>query len=488
MKKIYFLFSLLLIAVFSCQNEDTIASQHIIETENPIVQIPDIIDFNYHVKPILSDRCFKCHGPDESKIEAGLSFTNYESATSVLDEKTNQRAIVPGNPDDSELVQRIHSLDPSMTMPPPESNLSLDSYEKEILTKWILQGAKYAKHWSFLPLKQDFGSLRKYTTSKNRIDDFIAAKLETSPLKPSPIAEKEYLIRRVAFTLTGLPPTEQEIDDFLNNKSLDAYEALIDYYLAKESYGEHMASFWMDLSRYADTHGYQDDLERVMWPWRDWVIHAYNTNMPYDQFVTYQLAGDLIPEANKEQIIATAFNRNHSITQEGGVIPEEYRTEYVADRTLTFGKSFLGLSMECARCHDHKYDPISQEDYYSMFAFFNNVPEKGLIEEYGAIPEPYVEITKEEVNSILTFINNLDTLEKIPLMVMEEMKRPRDTYVLERGLYNRPSKQVFPSVPDAILPFKDYTQNRYGLTEWLFDKENPLTARVAVNRLWKIQA
>jgi hypothetical protein len=208
--------------------------------------------------------------------------------------------------------------------------------------------------------------------------------------------------------------------------------------------------------------------------------------MPYDQFVKWQLAGDLLPNATKEQIIATGFNRNHKITQEGGVIPEEYRVEYVSDRTLTFGKAFLGLSVECAKCHDHKYDPISQKDYYSLFAFFNNVPEKGLIEEYGVTPEPFIELTKEEISEHLTFINNLDTVDKIELMVMKESPSPRKTFVLGRGAYDNPTEEVWPSAPHAVLNFDGYPADREGLADWLFDQKNPLTSRVMVNRLWML--
>lgn len=474
------------IIIFSCNRSEV---NYYTSSEEAVQDavIPEVIDFNFHIKPILSDRCFACHGPDKNKIEGGLSFVDFDSATSVLGEDKDHYAIVPRDIAKSTLIDRIHSSDPGIVMPPPESNLTLNDYEKKLLAKWIEQGANYKPHWSFLPIEQTpIPSIADTSLIYNAIDNYVVDRLNDSPLSPSALAKKEYLIRRLSFNLTGLPPTIEEIESFMNDSSDQAYEYLIDYYLSKLAYGEHMASYWMDLARYADTHGYQDDLERVMWPWRDWVISAYNRNMPYDQFVSNQLAGDMMPNATKEQIIATAFNRNHSITQEGGVIPEEYRTEYVSDRTLTFGKAFLGLSVECAKCHDHKYDPISQKDYYSLFAFFNNVPEKGLIEEYGAIPEPYIEITNEEIESILIFVNNADTLEKIPLMVMQEMSKPRETFILDRGLYDKPTTKVTSGVPENVLPMKDYPQNRLGLTQWLFDKENPLTARVAVNRLWQM--
>jgi hypothetical protein len=472
---------------YSCQVNSGGNDLSIGEMDSEFKEVPDLIDFNFHVKPILSDRCFKCHGPDKNKIEFGLSFFSFETATVAIGEEKDHFAIVPFKTSESALVTRISSTDPGEMMPPPESNLSLNEYEKKILIKWIEQGAEYKKHWSLLPIVNIPPELEhdeEWIT--NDIDRYILDKLENSGLQPSPNAKSEYLIRRISFALTGLPPSISEIEQFKSEDTKEAYESLIDHYLQKSSYGEHMASYWMDLARYADTHGYQDDLERVMWPWRDWVINAYNKNLPYDDFVTHQLAGDLLDNATKEQIIATAFNRNHSITQEGGVIPEEYRTEYVADRTMTFGKAFLGMTVECARCHDHKYDPISQKDYYSLFSFFNNVPEKGLIESYGAIPEPYIEITKEEVESVLTFINNLDSLEKFPLLVMEELPEPRPTFVLDRGLYNKPTTEVTANVPESILAFDTYPKNRLGLSQWLFDERNPLTARVAVNRLWQL--
>ncbi len=276
------------------------------------------------------------------------------------------------------------------------------------------------------------------------------------------------------------------MDDFINDSNSDAYEKAVDRLLASDPYAEHMTAKWLDIARYADTHGYQDDLERVMWPWRDWVIHAFKKNMPYDEFVTWQLAGDLLPNPTKEQLIATAFNRNHKITQEGGVIDEEYRVEYVSDRTQTFGTAFLGTSFECAKCHDHKYDPISQKDYYSLFSFFNNVPEKGLIPKYGDIPKPYIILSDEEVAKTLTFINNVDTVEEIKLMVMEEMDAPRQAHILKRGAYDQPTHPVEPATPASILPFsEDLPKNRLGLAQWLFLEENAVPARVAANRLWQ---
>ncbi len=449
--------------------------------------IPDKIDFNFHVKPILSDRCFKCHGPDEKTREAGLRLDTEEGAFAALGKEKDHYAIIPGDVENSTLIQRIFSENPEDVMPSPESNLTLDDYEKQILKKWIKQGAEWKKHWSFMPpVKPEIPIVKQEDWPKNEIDYFILNRLEKENLKPGPEADKERLIRRLSFDLTGLPPSLEQIDAFLSDTTDLAYENAVDQLLSTSAYAERMAATWLDLARYADTHGYQDDLERVMWPWRDWVIHAYRENMPFDQFVKWQLAGDLLPNPTREQIIATAFNRNHKITQEGGVIPEEFRVEYVADRTQTFGIAFLGLTMECARCHDHKYDPISQKDYYQLFSFFNNVPEKGLIETYGAIPEPYIFLTKEEIDETLHFINNLDTLEKIPLLVMEEMDTTRQAYILNRGLYDQHGEPVDAETPHSLgrLP-DDLPDNRLGLAEWLFQKDHPLMARVTVNRFWQ---
>jgi hypothetical protein len=246
-----------------------------------------------------------------------------------------------------------------------------------------------------------------------------------------------------------------------------------------------MASIWMDIARYGDSHGYQDDLERVMWPWRDWVIHAYNTNLSYDKFITWQIAGDLIPNASKEQIIATGFNRNHKITQEGGVIPEEYRSEYVADRTNTTSKVMMGLTMECARCHSHKYDDISHEEYYGMYSYFNNIDEDGLISYSDKAPKPNITVTRNDIEKDLGFINLPDSISEITFMVMRETENLRKTYILDRGSYDAPTKEVESMTPTAVLPINIINSNRLDLANWFFDDENPLTSRVVVNRLWQ---
>ncbi|WP_394750231.1 PSD1 and planctomycete cytochrome C domain-containing protein [Spongiimicrobium salis] len=451
-------------------------------------QVPEHIDFTFHVKPILSDRCFKCHGPDKNAIEGGLSLHTAEGAYMILGEKKDHHAIVPGDIEKSSLVERIYTADEGVLMPPPESNLILSDYEKAILKRWVEQGAEYKEHWAFVaPTAPKIPTELDTVWGNNEIDKFTLKKMEEQGLRPSSDASKEKLIRRIYFDLTGLPPSLSEIEAFVRDKAPNAYEKVLDHILNTTDYAEHMASEWMDISRYADTHGYQDDFERTMWPWRDWVIHAFKKNMPYDEFITYQLAGDLLPNPTREQLLATGFNRNHKITAEGGVIPEEYRIEYVEDRTITFGTAFLGLTLECARCHDHKYDPISQQDHFELFSFFNTINEKGLMGSPTEIPEPYMMITKKETEGVLNFVQLQDSvMTEVPVMIMKEMDTPRSTHILDRGVYDQAREEVFPNTPKAILPFPTaYPRNRLGLAQWLFHKDNPLTARVTVNRLWQ---
>jgi len=366
--------------------------------------LPEEIDFNLHIKPILSDRCFACHGPDENKREAGLRLDFEEFALAAFGEENNY-AIIPGNPHKSTVYSRIVSSGPEFMMPPPTSNLALSETEIALITKWIEQGAVYKPHWSFIiPHKPEVPTSNIAKGGFNEIDHFIYAKMSDVGLEPSKMATKETLIRRVSFDLTGLPPTVQEVDDFLENQAPDAYEKLVDRLLESPHYGERMASEWLDVARYADSHGYQDDGMRNMWPWRDWVIRSFNENLPYDDFITWQLAGDMLPDASRDQKIATGFNRNHPQSQEGGIIPEEYRVEYVADRTNTLGKALLGLSTECARCHDHKYDPISQKEYFQLYAFFNSVKETGQVPYVGEA-SPTIILTDEEVEKKLAYIN-----------------------------------------------------------------------------------
>ncbi|MES1218077.1 MAG: DUF1553 domain-containing protein [Bacteroidota bacterium] len=368
--------------------------------------LPAVIDYNLHVKPILSDKCFLCHGPDKNHGQkAGLNLSNSEGALSEL--KDGRHAIVPGNLNKSELYNRIITNDEDFAMPTKASNRVLTDYERAVLTKWIEQGAVYKPHWAFTaPEKRSLPEVKDKQWPKNSIDYFVLHKLEENDLKPSPEADKETLLRRVTLDLTGLPPTIEETDAFLEDKSADAYEKVVEKLLHTKQYAEKMTVDWLDVSRYADTHGYTVDRYRPMWPWRDWVIKAFNENMPFDKFVTWQLAGDLLPNATREQKLATAFNRNHAQNMEGGIINEEFRSEYVVDRTSTLGTAFLGLTIGCARCHDHKFDPVSQKDFYSLYSFFNNIDEAGQISFDNATPGPSMLLTDAKQDSIIAYINN----------------------------------------------------------------------------------
>ena len=345
--------------------------------------LPEQVDYNFHVKPLLSDRCYACHGPDEQARQAGLRLYTQEGALFTA-LQSGGRAVVPGKPGRSGILKRMASHDPEYQMPPPESNLAVSDYEIALIERWIEQGAEWKPHWAFTPPDlPEAPSVQHEDWVRNDIDRFILARLEREDLTPSGEADRERLLRRVTFDLTGLPPTLEEIDAFLADDSPDAFEHVVDRLLQSQAYGERMATEWMDLSRYADSHGYHADGIRTMWPWRDWVIDAFNENMPYDQFVIWQLAGDLLPDATLEQKLATGFSRNHPMTAEGGIIDEEYRIEYVVDRTNTTSRAFLGLTMECARCHDHKFDPVSQAEYFQLSAFFNNVKELGMTGDDG---------------------------------------------------------------------------------------------------------
>ena len=414
------IFFVLLIVIFtSCKNELPV------DVEEAYAELPEKVDFNFHIRPILSDRCFKCHGPDEKARKAELRLDLEETAFTKL-KSGNGFAFVQGKSHKSVAVARFLSDDPDFQMPPPESNLFLSAMEKAMIIKWIDQGAKWKQHWAFaLPVKATIPENKNSTWANNEIDHFILQKMEATDLEPSNQASKETQLRRLSFDLIGLPPTIEELDSYLADQSSDAFQKEIDRLLNSPHFGERLALDWLDLARYADTHGYQDDGKRNTWPYRDWVINAFNNNMPYDQFLIEQLAGDLLPEPTQDQLIATCFNRNHAQSQEGGVVDEEYRVEYVADRTNTFGKALMGLTMRCARCHDHKYDPISQKEYYSLFAFFNNNNDAGIV-PYNGEAAPTTILISDEVNEKLDQIRpQIDSLEKelLPQNFVEDFEK-----------------------------------------------------------------
>lgn len=345
------------------------------------------VDFNRDVKPILSDRCFLCHGPDAETRKSDLRLDTESGVAGV---------VVAGEPASSDLIARILSQDDDR-MPPVDSNLSLSPEEVKTLELWVSQGGKWEQHWSFVSPKKTQMPKVKGGWGVSEIDQFILSRLERERVKPSLPASKNVLLRRVTFDLTGLPPSIEELNAFEADASDEAYERVVDRLLASERYGERMTSDWLDVARYSDTFGYQVDRDRFVWPWRDWVIRSFNQNMSYDQFLTEQVAGDLLPEATDDQILATTFNRLHSQKVEGGSVEEEFRVEYVADRTHTFAMAFLGLTLECARCHDHKYDPLSQKEYYQLFSYFNNIDESGLYSYFtNSTPTPTLRLLKPE--------------------------------------------------------------------------------------------
>jgi len=407
-------------------------------------QANDTIQFIRDVRPILSEKCFTCHGPDSAKRQEDLRFDTKEGLFGKTE--SGFPLIVPRDAEESEIYYRITEDDLDERMPPEDSQLKLTDAEIDIIKRWIEQGAPWKGHWAFTPPETPARpTVSDPAWSRNEIDYFILRALDVAGLEPSGEARKETLIRRVSLDLTGLPPTPEEVDAFLADDSPDAYEKVVDRLLASPHYGERMAFPWLDTARYSDTSGYQRDTKRTMWPWRDWVIDAFNDNMPFDQFTIEQLAGDLLPNATVSQIIATGFNRNHRINGEGGIIPEEYAVEYVVDRVSTTSTAWMGLTMTCARCHDHKYDPVSQKEFYEMFAFFNRVPEEGKGRELGN-DKPFIQLPTEadlehkaamadKIDALKTYLyrpdEGLDALQRDSELAMGEIFATLDWEVLE---------------------------------------------------------
>jgi len=419
-------------------------------------RLPEKIDFNQHVKPILSDKCFICHGPDKAKMKAGLQLHLPELAYAESLNSPGIYPIDPGNPGNSETVKRILTDNADLIMPEPSSHLMLSAYEKAMLVKWIENGAEYKDHWAFLPpQKLEPPQVKLKEQVVNPIDNFIFAKLEKESLQPSPMADKELLLRRLSFDLTGLPPTLNEIESFIKDNSINSYEKEVDRLLASPHYGEQMTLDWMDLSRYADTHGYTVDRYRDVSVWRDWVIKAFNENMPYNEFISWQLAGDMIPNASKEQILATTFNRLHPQNAEGGIIDEEFRSEYVSDRTNVVSEGFLGLTMACAKCHDHKYDPITQKNYYEMYSFFNNVQESGQISFDWSMPAPTLLLPDKEQKQFLEFIEKLIDEKKEAVQNTVEIENDKSQQWLAEEKYKNLRPRKFPNKLSAHFDFNN---------------------------------
>jgi hypothetical protein len=480
------------------------------------------LNFSKEIRPILSNNCFPCHGPDEGQRKAKLRLDTQAGSRKDLG---GHQAIAPGAPEESELIRRIFSDDPDEIMPPKDSNRSLSQSQKQQLQQWIQNGAIYDEHWAWIPPKRPRtpSTENRPSWAKNGIDHFILNRLNYESLEPSHEADRPTLIRRLSLDLTGLPPSPEEADAFQNDPASDAYEKLVERLLKSPHYGERMAVDWLDAARYADTNGYQVDRNREMHAWRDWVIAAFNDNKPFDEFTIEQLAGDLLPNPSLEQRIATGFHRNHMMNEEGGIIPEEFLAEYCADRVETTATVWLGQTFNCTRCHDHKFDPFTQKDYYSIYAFFHNIDELGR-GDYGKnirrnnppmiqLPAPKLEAARANHQTALEALQRkLDASAKdssiheelskevaklkkkvdeadlaIPTaLVMRELPKPRPTYILIRGAYDKHGEEVSSATPSSLLPMADtLPRNRLGLAQWLVDPANPLTARVTVNRLWQ---
>jgi hypothetical protein len=460
------------------------------------------LEYNRDIRPILANNCFKCHGADARERKASLRLDIRDEAIKPAD--SGRIPINPGKPDGSGVINRIFSPKADRVMPPPENGKTLTAEQKQTLRRWIAEGAEYQPHWAFIPPRRP-----TVPGIGNPIDAFVEAKRKAAGLIASPEADRVTLIRRLTLDLTGLPPTPKEVDDYLADQKPGAYERVVERLLNSQNYGERMALEWLDVARYADTHGYHLDSGRDMWRWRDWVIDSFNNNLPYDQFTIEQLAGDLLPGATLDQRIASGFNRNHMINFEGGAIPKEYHNAYIVDRVNTTGTAWLGLTIACAQCHDHKYDPITQKEYYQLYAYFFNVPENGLdgskgnaapllkaptlaqqakLDELSKKIVDLEKVGKDGQEKLKVVRAEKSALEKqIPTsMVMEDMQKPRETFLLIRGQYDKQGEKVVPAVPKALGAKPQSARNRLELARWLVDPGNPLTARVAVNRYWQM--
>jgi hypothetical protein len=469
------------------------------------------VDYNREVRPILAKNCFACHGQDEAKRAKGLRLDLREAAVKPL--KNGDVAIVPGDPDSSELIARLVEEDETLRMPPKKTGGRLAPAEVETLRRWVEEGAAYARHWALIPSEAlPLPKVSDPTWPRDGLDFWILHRLEREGLKPSPEADAYTLLRRASLDLRGLPPTLEEIDCFARDRALGAYERAVDRFLDDPAYGERWARIWLDLARYADSAGYGSDPLRLnIWPYRDWVINAFNRNLPYDRFTILQIAGDLLPDPTLEDRIATAFHRNTMTNTEGGTDDEEFRVAAIKDRVDTTGQVWMGLTIGCAKCHSHKYDPITQEEYYRFYAIFDQTADADRGDESPTVPvsSPEVAAKAREIDGKVAALQaklGKDTpaaeaskikaevaalkksrpkITEVPVMVELPADRRRTSRLLRKGNFLDPGDPVKPGVPAALHPMAPGAPaNRLALARWLVDPANPLTARVAVNRFW----
>lgn len=433
----------------------------------------DEVDFDRQIRPILANHCFACHGFDAHSRQADLRLDTRDGAL----QSGSGDAIVPNDPQASQLFQRIHSEDADLLMPPPEFGKPLNAEQKRLLTRWIETGAVYAEHWAFQPLQTSSNISGSGTSTSDLIDHWVAAAQKQQGLDFSPPASPATLLRRLSLDLTGLPPTITEQDQFLASYSVDpqaAYAATVERLLASPHYGERWGRWWLDQARYADSNGYSVDAPRQIWLFRDWVVAALNRDQPFDQFTVEQIAGDLLPDATDSQKIATGFHRNTPHNEEGGIDVEQFRIESVVDRVATTGTVWLGLTIGCAQCHDHKFDPISQAEFYQLFAFFNQQDEPKLKVKWSNNPDPTATPSEPAAD--------------VSTLVMQERTERRPTHVLIKGDFTRPADVVTPGTPSVLpnMSSRGEVPDRLDLARWLIAPENPLTARVMVNRVWQV--
>ncbi|PHS03333.1 MAG: chromosome segregation protein [Blastopirellula sp.] len=440
------------------------------------------INFNRDIRPILSDRCFHCHGPAEEHREADLRLDQPDGEQGALSDRDGSTAVKPGDLEASALWHRITTEDEGEQMPPSDSNKpALSLKEQQLFKQWILEGAKYDDFWAFIPPKRtDTPQVKNEAWRTGMIDPYIMARLEEEGKQPKTEADKRTLIRRVTFDLTGLPPTLAEINAFLEDDSPEAYTKLVDRLLEEKSYGEHMARYWADLVRLADTNGMHKDFYRNFSTYRSWLIRSFNDNLKFDDFIKYQVAGDLYDKPKEDQLIASGFNRLHMIIDRGTALPEESHHKNVLDRVEAIGTAFLGLTIQCAQCHKHKYDPITQKEFYQLYAFFNNfdgAPETGG-KPKGGIQSPSIVLSASE---------DEQREAGVVAMVMKDRATPKETHILIRGAYDSPGEKVERNTPAFLPPLKkkEGAYSRMDLAQWLVDPQHPLTARVTVNRFWQ---